>query len=220
MQKTVRLYKFSRAEHSLDNLRKRRVKVSTLDDLNDPFEFQPFRLPTKEYRKAWSKIRQQLWKEKGIISFSKSWNNPVIWSHYADGHKGLALGFDIDSNLLADVSYRKTRMLAPRILDLPIGEALSHVSRAMRTKYEHWVYEEEARLFASCKERDSNTGLFFKEFDDALVPKEVIIGARSDVGSADIRKATEGLEDITITTTRLAFKTFRVVRQRKEILQK
>lgn len=52
-QEFVRLYDFLRADRALDNLSKRRIKVSTLDDLNDPFEFQPLRMPNREHREAW-----------------------------------------------------------------------------------------------------------------------------------------------------------------------
>jgi hypothetical protein len=36
---------------------------------------------------------------------SRSWENPVLWSHYAEGHKGVCLGFDVKEELLEEVKY-------------------------------------------------------------------------------------------------------------------
>ena len=59
-------------------------------------------------------VREQLWKIQadlnakiGLLSFSSTPREPTLWSHYAESHKGIALGFDIASNLLVldEVKY-------------------------------------------------------------------------------------------------------------------
>lgn len=46
----MRLYYFTNAEHVLQNVAKRRVKITPIKDLIDPFEFLPLRLPDKGSR--------------------------------------------------------------------------------------------------------------------------------------------------------------------------
>jgi hypothetical protein len=37
----IRVYHFVGAEYGLDDIRRRRLKIATIDDLNDPFELLP-----------------------------------------------------------------------------------------------------------------------------------------------------------------------------------
>jgi len=214
-----RVYKFYGADRALDNLSKYRLKVSTLADLNDPFEFRSFVIPHPVTRAAWEKMRTQLFEGKGIICFCKSWDNPVIWSHYADNHRGIALGFDIPSKLLLPVKYRKIRAPFPNISTISVQSATTHIKNTMATKFVHWEYENETRVFVDANEACSKTGLYFKSFDEDLVLKEVIIGPNSAVSSEELEKTTD-LTGVRIVTSRLAFKSYRVIKQRKHDLQK
>jgi hypothetical protein len=42
-----------------------------------------------------------------MLCFSRDWHNPVQWSHYADKHRGICLGFDVPDSLLVPVQYTK-----------------------------------------------------------------------------------------------------------------
>jgi len=101
----MRVYKFYSAKWGREAIRKKRLKLTTLEDINDPFEFIPFNLKEKSFRKPLIDIKEKLLKDKGIICFSRAWNNPVLWSHYADKHRGLALGFDVPDDLLLAANY-------------------------------------------------------------------------------------------------------------------
>ena len=143
---TVRLYKFCEAQWGLDNLWKRRLKISRISELNDPFEFNPFALQKKEDRKVWAETLKELENKSGIISFSESWDNPVIWSHYAESHKGICLGFDVRMDLPEKVEYVSDRKgISP--LSAVVGSDDFEALRGMTaTKYAHWEYEKEWRI--------------------------------------------------------------------------
>ena len=47
---TVRVYHFLSAEHALDDIEKRRIKISEIDQLNDPFELWCVAQENKELR--------------------------------------------------------------------------------------------------------------------------------------------------------------------------
>ena len=45
----------------------------------------------------------------GLLCFTKHWRNPVLWSHYADTHRGLCLGFEVDDTVSVRVRYTAKR---------------------------------------------------------------------------------------------------------------
>lgn len=47
----MRLFHFMSNEHALDVIATQRLKVSLLDDLNDPFELNAVELPNGKFRK-------------------------------------------------------------------------------------------------------------------------------------------------------------------------
>ncbi len=112
----MRLYHFINAQYGLEDLGEKRLKVADIMELNDPFEFLGVDLSKRKLCKVMEKIKEDLSKICGILCFSKSWDNPMQWSHYADGYKGLCLGFDIPDNLLMKVDYVDERFSADNFL--------------------------------------------------------------------------------------------------------
>jgi len=215
----VRVYKFYGKKYGLDALSKRRLKISTLDDLNDPFEFRGFKLSSKEARNAWERTRSELFSDKGLICFCKDWSNPVIWSHYAECHRGIALGFDIPAAKVLEVKYRKTRLPFPELSKMPASKLVGLMQSSLATKFKHWEYENEVRVFISADETCPETGLFFADFDDTFKLREIVIGPLSDITSEEIRENSD-IGSAKIITSRLAFRDYRVAIQRRFDLQK
>jgi hypothetical protein len=148
-----------------------------------------------------------------MLCFSADWHNPVHWSHYAEKHRGVCLGFDVPADLVTLVRYAKT----PPNLNWSAIEA--HSARGERemirwasTKFEHWSYENEHRLFLALEEADEN-GQYFADFGHQLVLRELIVGPDSSVTRADAQDALSGLKRVAVRKTRLAFRGYKVVRQ-------
>jgi hypothetical protein len=117
------------------------------------------------------------------------------------------------------VTYRGRRLLhdlealEPKDLNEELMAALAC------TKYAHWRYEREFRAFVGLEERDAETGLYFAEFSENLRLTHVIVGALASIGRTEIDEAIGGLVPRpTVFKARLAFKSFRVVRNRDESL--
>ena len=107
----MKVYHFNKEEHGLNNLENKRLKIALIDKLNDPFEFLGMDLSNHEFRQGMEKTMQDNSKSWGILCFSKCWDNPLMWSHYTDGHEGLCLGFEFhDSKNLLQIDYRDTRL--------------------------------------------------------------------------------------------------------------
>jgi len=216
----MRVYHFVNEEYGLDDLRRRRLKIATILELNDPFELFAISHSDEAVRHAFRVMKDELAQTKGLLCFSRNWRNPVQWSHYADKHRGICLGFDVPEEKLGRVSYSKRRLVtdteklvSPRQVDAET--ALNFLF----TKYAHWRYEDEIRSFVSLENRDPETGLFFVTFSPHLKLREVIVGACCRVNRLTLKQALgEDSDDVTVFKARLAFKTFRVVRQRDESL--
>lgn len=207
-------YHFVPATYGLENIRKRRLKIATIPDLNDPFELLCVDLSDQELRRGMYSWKIEMGKRFGMLCFSKSWRNPVQWSHYADRHRGLALGFEIEPTLAEDVIYDEQRSVyeAELIQEGKADEAT--MKKFLRTKYAHWHYEQELRVFAQLNKPDPASGLYFYDFSKDLRLTEVIVGSECEVTRAEISEALAELEDyVSLRKARLAFKTYRVTTQ-------
>jgi hypothetical protein len=85
----MRVYKFLDLVFGLKALREKRLKISTVEDLNDPFELLPYEMTNRSQRSAFRKTRKELDSRRGMLCFSAEWKEPVIWAHYSDKHRGI-----------------------------------------------------------------------------------------------------------------------------------
>lgn len=222
MPETIRAYKFYPARWGLDALYRRRLKLSTDRDINDPFEFLAAGL-NQASRKEAKNIRAMIFAEDGIISFSETWSEPLLWSHYADNHRGLVLGFDLRPNIGHKIKYEKDRVKLPSRMGhgiQRIGESYEFWGRIRDTKFDAWGYEREVRVYPALAGSLHENGLFFRNFEDIGTLKEVIIGA--DFYSAGNKELMEALQKqgVGIKTARLAFRSFNVIEQNNKKMQK
>jgi hypothetical protein len=216
----MRVYHFVNLKFGLDDIRRRHLKIATLKELNDPFELFGINLADPALRQAFRRMKDQISLKRGLLCFSRGWRNPVQWSHYAEKHSGLCLGFDIPDANLGEVNYsgRRLAVATERFLD-PSQVDEKNMVKFLFTKFSHWRYENEVRCFVKLEDKDQKTGLFFADFSKKLILKEVIVGAESNLERATLNKALGGLASgVEVFKARLAFASFRVVRQRKENL--
>lgn len=89
------------------------------------------------------------------------------------------------------------------------------MQKLLATKFAHWRYESEMRCFVSLENKDHVSGLYFSEFSEDLKLVQVIVGARSRISRFEIADALgRQEEDVNRFKARLAFKSFKVVRNR------
>jgi hypothetical protein len=216
----MRVYHFVNERFGLEDLKKRRLKIATIEDLNDPFEMLGFSNHNPELRKGWEYSKKDADSRFGLLCFSRSWRNPVQWSHYADGHKGLCLGFDVPKRLLVEVTYSDQRW-KPDLAAFREGgrSAQKELTRIFSTKFSHWRYENEVRCIIPLRVIPREGGFYFERFSHRLSLREVIVGHRSTVSRKQALSALRGLkDDVSLIKARLAFRSFSVVRQRDEAL--
>lgn len=212
-------YHLLSAENGLSDISLRRIRISRVRDLNDPFELLAVRADGKELRKALRGWADEFNRDNGLLCFSKTWHSPVLWSHYAAKHRGICLGFKVGDGLLQDVQYTKHRLPIQYIDNKPeLGLDKSFVRDLIRTKYEHWAYEEEVRAFVRLDHSTVEAGSYFYAFDATIALKEVIIGPMCELPIERIRELVHSLySDVTVIKARLAFKWFEVVPDERSV---
>ena len=112
-----------------------------------------------------------------------------MWGHYADSHKGIALGFEIPDDLLFKVNYVKNRtriQFDPDTRSVVDGE--DTVNRLLKTKFEDWEYEQEYRFFIDLESSQREGGNYFADFSDKLVLSDVILGFKCDLRIEQVKE--------------------------------
>lgn len=213
----MKLYHFINVNYGLAAIRDQRVKLSTYDDLNDPFELYAATLNDRDIRETFYQIKNDLTRTMALLCCSKSWRNSLLWSHYADRHKGLALELEVENRLVTHIEYRKSRirvdhaMMDAQLQKSP-GKALG--SRIMATKSSDWAYEEEARVQFDIRHLDQSKKPFFVPFDQKIQLVGVILGPLCSLTSKDIQANLPSGSSLLLRKARMAFRTFEVVNKR------
>lgn len=212
----MRVYHFLNETYAVADISLRRLKVSRFNGLNDPFELLAADLRDPRHRIAFQRFKNELNETKGMISFSKSWGNPLLWGHYADCHRGMALGFDIPDEFLSPVIYTKQRakidfdVQAQKVVD---GHAV--INKVIRTKFSDWEYENEYRMFVGLDQATSEAGFHFVDFSDQLVLQEVVVGLNCTLPIARVKQLLNAdLCTVKVKKAGLALRDFKVIEDR------
>jgi Protein of unknown function (DUF2971) len=162
MTRPAILYKYralspdSAFRNTMQILSRSEIYCSSPDEFNDPFECQVQVLvgedmaPLEQQNDAelLQRIRNDMRAKLRIFSMSAINNNSLMWSHYADSHRGICLGFSIETDdewfgLAAPVRYTD---------ELPVVDLTSQGSSAKNfesialCKDTRWSYEQEWRI--------------------------------------------------------------------------
>ena len=204
-------YYLTSEKWALEAINNRRLKLSRLDEMNDPFELLGVSLKTKESRSVFLQLKKELNEELGVLCFSKTWHNPVMWSHYGDRHRGLCLGFDLLDDWTFPISYKGLRLKEDTEKGLRENNgSLGH--QLITTKYKHWEYEQEVRMIIRLEHAVKDRGLYFLPFCNALKLRDVIIGARNEMLPEEVSSKISNQDfKIQINKSRMAFRSFRIV---------
>lgn len=202
----MRVYKFLPAKYAVQDLLRRQIKISTFPDMNDPFELLGGYCSDSSLREHLNELISHWTNNYGALCFSRHWQDPVLWSHYGDKHRGICLGFDIASTVEVQKPFyvanrvtldRSLRILlnaAPHAKDLDASDAkfqecVEIFKQMLLTKFERWDYEDEVRVLFELKEEQRQGSLYFAELEERIQPSEMILGIRCSISEKEIEKA-------------------------------
>lgn len=173
-------YHFLSSRNAIHDLERKMIRVSRLDDLNDPFELSPWlRYGNSEVRKRLHYVRKAISKKYGLLCFCNSWSEPLLWGHYADKHKGIAIGFEISNYKITGVKY-ETKRVKLELTDDPKKNEDLFFNTLANVKYQKWDYENEYRIWVELKNCTIIDGHYFIQFGDSLKVKEIVLGCKYD----------------------------------------
>ena len=166
------LYRYFCLEHAVSCIEEHRLKVGRLAESNDPSDCRPrvVNLPSnaKGFDPGFSEGMLTSSSNKfGIICYSATVNDPVLWSHYSMGHRGIALGFDVPENLVVKVKYSDERpVLDFTSFDVSTTEEAVRFTKSILTegftvKAKSWAYEKEYRQFFLLESCVPARGMYF-----------------------------------------------------------
>ena len=87
----MRLYHFMCAEYGLLALREQRLKISRLDQQNDPFELFADAQEDRVRRDQVRAERAAIAKQWGMVCFCRDWHDPALWAITPNVIKACAL---------------------------------------------------------------------------------------------------------------------------------
>lgn len=168
-------------EYTIDSIKKEKIWFSTPDQYNDPFEFH-LKLGNEEliniiekvlpetnldevleYQKQFYERKELSKKEFSICCFMENDESNLMWSHYADYHKGFCIEYDLSNDCFCDFLY-------PVYYTKDVMELPKNYAKVCITKSEEWNYELEWRMIYL-----GQSGL-----QDAPPIKSICLGARFD----------------------------------------
>lgn len=179
-------------------LSKKRIRVSKISKVNDPADFQ-VGFPasaSSSYIEGFQKRYQDIENEFGIVCFSETPCNVLMWSHYADGHRGFVLEFEMDESKLEQVTYSTIAPQLPSETEESNRDAIIKdvAHRALRTKSIEWAYEKEwrriVRYNTSISDIQKEGESYYLTFDSSSL-KSLFAGLRQEKTNAEIKKILE-----------------------------
>ncbi|WOO34907.1 DUF2971 domain-containing protein [Anaerocolumna sp. AGMB13020] len=192
----------------LTSLKEEKIWFSRKDILNDPFELQYSYIDF--YSNEGKEFFANSVNNTGIFCLSKNPLNKLMWSHYAQAHKGYCIEYNVvNKDLIFPVEYRRTRpnfselynnfmsvkdILAERLLNsgyeenYPLEKAVFALAAMNNYKDACWDYEKEFRI-TSIKS-DQKEG--FLEMPTNLIMTKIICGINcSGPDKADLQSVCD-----------------------------
>jgi hypothetical protein len=193
-----------------------RIRLSTFDKVNDPFELLALTQSSRDGRRRFDWLYRHWVQILGFVSLSETWKNPLMWAHYAKNHTGVCLGIDVRKGRALPVKYERQRLqLVLDTTKLETAQDNELVRTLVTTKFEDWKYEREWRILEKLENSDEETGLHYVSFSPDFELREIILGARCEVRPGRIRKQVFGnTAEIVVRKVRPAFRSFEMARQK------
>ncbi|NHK27698.1 DUF2971 domain-containing protein [Parvularcula flava] len=226
----IRLFRFrSVNEYLWQELSFSALFAGKPENLNDPFDCQinPFHSLDRAIKKGdtqrteyFNKIKSvfknhnPMEKEPGVCCFSCTMEEPLLWSHYADAHKGVCLMYDIPTDYISQ-KYSPTKSkdfyfvgstsinygdngyyewLINGDLNEPMDDVILNASvKLLSYKSKKWDYEQEYRILMS------DAG--FIELEPSFL-KQVTFGLRTPSRHKQLLRKTVGSDVEYVRTLR------------------
>ncbi len=115
------------------------------------FAYGP-RLPDREMEQLIEpRIVEKVRTETGLVSLTSKNDDVLMWSHYADSHRGICVGFDatLGGSPLSEAMAVRYQEMLPVLDHFKTTDPVQIVYATMLTKHSSWEYEAEWRAISA-----------------------------------------------------------------------
>lgn len=177
----MQIFHFMEKQHAIENVKKSRIKVATLNNMNDPYEFFP-RFEGAADSEI-TKFKDHYNTKAGFLCFTRRLGDPVQWAHYADNHRGICMEFEVPHKLLNKIRYLKS----PATISVSSRDWENDLVGATLCKYEGWRNEREYRVLVDLESEgvEQENDLFFAKFSKDVAPSKIYTGIRCELSDEE-----------------------------------
>lgn len=216
----ITLYKYISLKHATDIIEKQRLYLNDGKNTNDPFEVVVIDK---------NKLTTRLVEGLHILCLTNSFQNRLMWSHYAESNRGVCLTVKVPQSLVYNICYISKRIFEDSNLDGTINKCIATMKKAKKKpkivhedysllnndkkisyiKSSAWKYEKEYRIvFDKDDEKPfTDAGLLVQEGNKWFIKVKitnVYLGVNFDNNSAEVRhKIIHACERNGIQTTQM-----------------
>jgi len=175
------------SEQDIDQMARKRYRTARLHD--------------PDYHVQWrQRILEAKYRKFGVCTLSGVRNSILMWSHYADAHRGFCVGIDVDKldqfcddlaekqSLGTDMQRVEYYPMYPKLKPSDLGNE-EWVLKQLLVKFDHWSYEDEWRLILL-----GSSGQSVTLYEGIIC--EVILGCRMEPGVKT--EVTRSLRDLQV----------------------
>ena len=213
-RQSLRLYIYSKADYVYDTVRQKRIKVSQLHELNDPYEVYGVYRRSKAFTVKFEVFREDFARNYGFVCMTENDWSPVMWAHYADRHHGVCYRFDVRESRRWKVSY-KSELHSPE--ELKRCPPMEQLRRLISTKSSEWRYEREHRVVVPLRDAIREGKYFFQPFSADFRLREVRLGMACKLSIEDVRSmvaVSYADEKVIVSKAKTSSTSFRVIEDR------
>lgn len=153
------LYKYVSLEYLPKTLKEHRLYLNDGKGFNDPFDVTITDRESGEAKKV---------EGLHILSLTNSHRKKLMWSHYADSHKGACLAIKVPKHLVYPIVYTTKRVFTDTDIDDLIKKnvvwkkkklekdfsLLSHAKKVAYIKDKKWIEENEYRIVLDANDKN------------------------------------------------------------------
>jgi hypothetical protein len=218
------VFRYLNEQYGLLALQQTKWKIGRLLELNDPLDCQPTlhrNGGADEVAIGDDPYFRELFDTVGIICYSSKIHDPVIWSHYADCHRGIAFGFEYsqadglfdvrypDDDARARIDYDELQRIKKDDTEVAL---LQVICDGFTQKAKSWAYKCEYRQFLFLNGCEMIGPNYFRGMPLPHLRK-IVLGVKSRITESDIRRIKASWKtpyDVEITRAQMDPRSYRL----------
>lgn len=184
----MELYKYC-DKNGVDILRHKVLKISPIDEFNDPFEFKLAKSDDENINKAVNAVYKYQKESYRVVCLTAKDNNLILWSHYAKKHTGILIKFNTElitvngvklSERLEKVIYSNDMIKIPDNFSTLGRDAQQEIIfKNTYRKFTDWIYEEEYRAIVDFDHAENKR--YIELAPESIL--EVVLGMNCDLST-------------------------------------